>query len=147
MKDQPPLLNYPTRWSVYRGPRAHERARRSFYKWVCKEELHGPLHWELNRWGEVEHYRKEGPNYGTPYKYGYPTFKAGRSIPMEQWERVHSRHYEKALLAFQDQMRQESEARLRRHNFRHGMKAPLLTMLRTNNLINELAGQLARKNS
>lgn len=73
--------------------RMRERARRSFYKWVCKEGLYGKLY-EYHRWvcldgRERVWYKREYASAwagGTGYSHGYPVFNYHRSYPMDMWE-------------------------------------------------------------
>lgn len=83
----------------------HQRAKRAFYKWVCKKELFGNLrpyldhHLYTGRPRIV--YRREPAKYtyGRDFTHGYPSYDASRSTARDIWERKINPHIEASRAA------------------------------------------------
>lgn len=82
----------------YHTHRDREKARRAFYKWVCKEGLYTNVEidqFRLQHWGVVLYIRPWHPGYGgAGLRNGYPLFDAPRSITRDQWEQEFVKHRE-----------------------------------------------------
>jgi hypothetical protein len=94
------MLRVPNiRQQTYRKP---GDARRSFYKWVCKHQLHGKLH--IVHHGKWTFHERDdsGYHYGYAWARGYPSYSATRSQARDQWEREAEVHFER-LWGIQEQ--------------------------------------------
>lgn len=101
------MLDLPyCRDQTYRNP---EDARRSFYKWCCKEELYGNLV-KVGEFNGRPYYdrRPAKRSYGTGFSRGYPSWEATRSEARKQWENQFNRWREGV---FEERVRQRMERR------------------------------------
>lgn len=86
----------------------HERARRSFFKWVCKEELYGKL--EIIHDGPWTHHERGFPKYRLgQFTCGYPTFRSWRSEAYKQWDGEFQKHRDRWLAVHREERERERE--------------------------------------
>lgn len=90
------LLDLHCRDQTYKS---YERARRSFYRYVCKHEFFGKLfiiHQGQWTWHERDHAKYDFG--GSGFRNGYPKFGASRSEVRNRWEREFKDHKERVEL-------------------------------------------------
>lgn len=98
------------------GTKNREKARRSFFKYVCKHELYYPLFFRRFKDGWYEHFRSESPHiksyyYGTmPPAHGYPVFRSWRSQAYDGWQGEFEKHRERWLKEEHEKWWQERSA-------------------------------------
>lgn len=87
----------------------HEKARRSFLKWVCKRELYGKLQIvHVGRW--VVHERGIPKfHFTSPFRSGYPQFRNYRSEAYKQWDMEFQKHRDIWEAKIQEERRLERE--------------------------------------
>lgn len=90
-----PIEHLYCREQTYRNP---EAAYRSFYKWVCKNELFGRLE-IAGYWKERPFYERRTAKYtfGHDFRRGYPNFNASRSEARRQWGNIFLAHKRRIL--------------------------------------------------